>query len=98
MNWLNGFNGIELSPETVAIAVCVLPGALVLTLYTRMSGIVGYALNAFLLAAGAVFANNLMSGIILRIGFIQRVLLISVGGMLVVSLVMLLLFPRQKKG
>ena len=98
MSWLNWFNGIQISPETLAIAACVLPGALVLTIYTRMSGIVGYSVNTFLLFAGAIAANSLMSGIILRIGFIQRVLLISVGGMLVVSLVMLLLFPRQKKG
>ena len=98
MNWLDWVNGIQLSPQTVAIAACVLPGALVLTLYTRLSGIIGYVVNGFLLSAGAIAANNLMSGVILRVGFIQRVLLLSIGGMLAVSLVMLLLFPRQKRG
>ncbi len=98
MNWLLWLNDIEIPEETIGIIACVVPGAFFLTFYTRMSGITGYVINAILLFGGAYAANVLMSGLILRIDYLQRVLLTSLGGMVVVSLAMLFLFPRPKKG
>lgn len=96
--WLHWLDSVEIGPEWVAIAACAVPGALVLTQYTRHAGVFGYVVNLLLLFAAADVSILLTRDLVLDLGFLQRVLIISVGGMMAVAMLMLLLFPRSKRG
>ncbi len=97
MNFLRQIRDFQVSPEVVVVAVCVLAGAFVLTRFTRIRGVLGFALNAMLLFAGAVTANYLSRSITLPLGYMmERTLLVSFAGMLTCSILLLLLFPRPR--
>ena len=100
MRWLSGMlHGVEISPGFVAMWICVVAGAFLLTNYTRISGVMGFLLNALALFAGAQLANYL--GADLRVPFeylLAKTLMVTIGGMLVKSLLVLLVFSRSRSG
>ena len=96
MGLLQFILNLEVAHETVVMGVCVLLGAVVLTQFTRIGGLVGFAINSVLLVGAALAADYLTRDMQLPLYFIQRILLVYFGGMLVCSLLMLLLFPRPR--
>lgn len=89
----------DATPEMLATVICVVLAASVLTQYTRIGGIAGFVINALLLFLGAFSAVYLTRGMDLPLGyFLQRTLLVSFGGILAISLLMLLLFSRSRRG
>jgi hypothetical protein len=97
MNLLRLIADVQLSPHTVVMVVCALVGALVLNRYTRIRGVVGFALNLLLLLGGALAADYLSKGIAIPLGYLlERTLVVSFVGMLAASIMLLLLFPRPR--
>ena len=90
---------IGLAPDVLVIAViCAGLGAIVLSLYTYPIGILGYPLNFCILFAGAVAANLLLTEVRLPLGFtIERPIIFSIGGMIIVSLIALIVMPRDRQ-
>lgn len=83
----------------IAVWLCVVTGAMVLTQYTRLTGFFGFLLNGAVLYAGAMAANYITSGLHVPLTFfVQKTLLASFAGMLACSLLMLTLFARQRGG
>lgn len=98
MNLLHPFIEGSLSSEMVATLISVLLASAVLNQYTRIGGVAGFVLNAFVLFAGAFGAVYLTRGMDLPLGyFLQRTLLVAFGGILVSSFVVLLLFARSRR-
>ena len=93
---LNYILSLDIALETVVMGVCVLLGASILTQFTRVGGLAGFAINSMLLLGGALAADYLTHGMPLPLYFIQRILLVYFGGMLVSALLLLLLFPRPR--
>lgn len=92
-------DSMNLSPDQVATGVSVALGAFVLNRFTQFSGIVGFAINAAALFAGAQAASYLLAGMSLPFDYlIDRTLLISFVGMLAASFGMLILFSRPRRG
>lgn len=92
-------DGMETSPLLAATWVAALLGALVLNRFTRISGVIGFVLNAIVLFAGAEAAKLLMANLSLPFDYlIDRTLFISFSGMLVASFGMLVLFSRPWQG
>ena len=97
MNLLRQIHDAQVTPELVVMVVCVLLGAFVLTKFTRIRGVLGFALNGFLLFAGALAADYLTRCMTMPLGYlVERTLLVSFAGMLVASILLLLLFPRHR--
>jgi hypothetical protein len=97
MNLLRQIDGFKVTPEFIVMAVCVLAGAFVLTRFTRIRGVLGFALNGLLLFFGAMAADFLTRGMTMPLGYlVERTLLVSFAGMLVASILLLLLFPRHR--
>lgn len=88
---------LDVAPETAVLWVCVLLAAAVLTQFTRLGGLMGFAINSIVLVGGAMAADYLTRGMELPLYFIQRFLLVYFAGMLVCSLLLLLLFPRAHR-
>ena len=96
MRWLHG---IDLSPGLLAMWLCVALGAVILTQFTRLGGVLGFVVNAAVLLAGATAANFLASGIYVPLSLtVDKTLLVSFAGMLACSLALLMLFPRHRGG
>lgn len=49
MNLLRQIDGFKVTPEFIVMVVCVMAGAFVLTRFTRIRGVLGFALNGLLL-------------------------------------------------
>ena len=99
MTFMEVVRELEVAPETIAITLCVVLASILLTQYTRIGGLTGFVMNALMLFAGAFGALYLTHGMDLRIGyFLERTLLVSFGGILVGSLLVLLLFSRSRQG
>ena len=97
MNLLRQIHDTRVAPELVVILVCVLLGAFVLTRFTRIRGVLGFALNGVLLFVGAQAADYLTRGLTMPLGYLmERTLLVSFAGMLAASILLLLLFPRHR--
>jgi hypothetical protein len=97
MSLLRQIDEIQVTPDLVVMAVCVLLGAFVLTRFTRIRGVLGFALNGLLLFAGALTADYLTRDMTMPLGYlVERTLLVSFAGMLVASILLLLLFPRAR--
>ena len=97
MNLLRQIHDTRVTPELVVMLLCVLLGAFVLTKFTRIRGVLGFALNGFLLFAGALAADYLTRGMTMPLGYlVERTLLVSFAGMLVASILLLMLFPRHR--
>ena len=96
MRWLHGF---DLSPGLLAMWLCVALGAMILTQFTRLGGMLGFVVNATVLLAGATAANLLVSAIPVPLSpTVDKTLLVSFAGMLACSLGLLMLFPRHRGG
>ena len=92
-------DSMNLSPDQVATWVSVMLGAFVLNRFTQFSGIVGFAINAAALFAGAQAAKYLLANLSLPFDYlIDRTLLMSFAGMLAASFGMLILFSRSRRG
>ena len=99
MNVLNLLRDVDISSHVVAMGICVVVGAAVLTNYTRLSGIIGFALNGLALLAGAQLGNSFQNAFEWPLNFtVERTLLLTMGGMLPVSLAILLVFARPRRG
>ena len=100
MKWLASlYKGVDITSDMVIVAICVLAGAIILTNFTRISGVLGFLLNAVALFAGASLANYLGTQLELPMSFsIERTLLVAMTGILVTSFLVLLLFPRPRQG
>jgi hypothetical protein len=97
MNLLRQIPYTQVTSELVVMVMCVLMGAFVLTRFTRIRGVLGFALNGLLLFAGALAADYLTRGMTTPLGYlVERTLLVSFAGMLVASILLLLLFPRHR--
>ena len=90
---------IGLPTDVIVIAaICAGCGTFFLSRHTFYLGWLSYPVNFCVLLAGALAANILLSEVRLPFGYsIERPLIISLGGMLVVSLVALLLMPRDRQ-
>ncbi|MEI7599969.1 MAG: hypothetical protein WCJ41_11705 [Aestuariivirga sp.] len=92
-------NGTELTPGFVAMSICVVVGAFVLTNFTRVSGVMGFLLNGLALFAGAQAANYLGTNVRTPFDFLlEKTLLATMAGMLVTSVLVLLVFSRPRRG
>ena len=91
---------IGLDSGVLVIAmICAGLGTLILSRHTYQLGFLTYTLNFAVLFAGAVAANMLLQDVRLPVNsLMERVLIISIGGMVVASLIMILLMPRDKQG
>ena len=89
---------LGVAPDALVISViCASLGTLFLTAHTLQLGILSYVINFLALLAGAIGANILLAGVRLPLGFsIERPLIISIGGMVFASLIMILLMPRNR--
>ena len=95
-----GFLGdMGLKHDVLVIAmICAGLGTLILSRHTYEIGILTYPLNFCMLFAGAVAANLLLKDVRLPLGFsIERPVIISIGGMVIASLIALLLMPRNSQ-
>jgi hypothetical protein len=99
MNFPGLIRDFDVTPETATTIICVLLAALVLTQYTRIRGVSGFAINSILLLVGAFGAVYLTRGMDLPVVgyFIQRTLVISFAGIMASSLLVLLLFSRPNR-
>lgn len=99
LKFLTDLRGIDVSPSMAVMGICVVVGAAVLTNYTRYTGMIGFVLNLLVLFTGAQIAASFEDSFDWPLNFvIERTLLLTVGGMLPASFLMLLLFPRSKRG
>ena len=82
---------IGLDSGVLVIAmICAGLGTLILSRYTYQLGFLTYPLNFAVLFAGAVAANMLLQDVRLPVNsLMERVLIISIGGMVVASLIMI---------
>ena len=90
--------GLGVAPDALAICtICAGLGTFILTRHTVQLGVMSYVINFLALFAGAIGANVLLAGVRLPLGFsIERPLIISIGGMLFASLIMILVMPRNR--
>jgi hypothetical protein len=90
---------IGLHPDALVIAaICAGLGTLILSRHTYQLGFVTYPLNFCALFAGAVAANLLMQDVRLPVdSMMERLLIISIGGMVIASLVIMLLMPKDRQ-
>jgi hypothetical protein len=90
---------VGLAPDVLFVAaICAGLGALVLSRHTFQLGTLTYPINFLVLFAGAVMANLLMSEVRLPFGLsAERTVVISIAGMIVVSLIVLLVLPRDRE-
>jgi hypothetical protein len=90
---------IGLGRDVLAVAmVCSGLGTLILSRHTYQIGFLTYPLNFCVLFAGAVAANLLLKDVRLPLNSsIERMLIISIGGMVVASLIMVLLMPKDRE-
>jgi hypothetical protein len=90
---------IGLNPSVLVIAlICAGLGTFILSRHTYQLGFFTYPLNFCVLFAGAVAANLLLQDVRLPVtSTMERVLIISIGGMVVVSLVTMILMPRDRQ-
>ena len=91
---------LGLERQTIIVAmICAGLGTIILSRYTFQLGILTYPVNFCVLAGCAVMANMLLSEVRLPIGLsFERPVIISLGGMVVGSLLVLLLLPRDSQG
>jgi hypothetical protein len=90
---------LGLAPDALFVAaICAGLGALVLSRHTFQLGTLTYPINFLVLFAGAVMANLLMSDVRLPFGLSsERPVVVSIAGMIVVSLIALLVLPRDRE-
>jgi hypothetical protein len=90
---------IGLDPGVLVIAlICAGLGTLILSRHTYQLGFFTYPLNFCVLFAGAVAANLLLQNVRLPVNSMtERVLIISIGGMVVASLMIILLMPKDRQ-
>jgi hypothetical protein len=90
---------IGLTPDVLVIAViCAGLGAIILSLFTYPIGVLAYPLNFCILFAGAVAANLMLTEVRLPLGLsIERPIILSIGGMIIVSLIALIVMPRDRQ-
>jgi hypothetical protein len=90
---------LGLAPDVLLVAaVCAGLGALILSRHTFQMGNLTYPINFLVLFAGAVMANLLLIDMRLPFGLSsERPVVISIAGMIVVSLVTLLVLPRDRE-
>jgi len=91
------FNHVDLPYTVVPVAViCSILGALVLYPFTRLMGLWTVVLNFIVLFVGAYMANVLMASIYLPLNrHFERPLVISLAGMMVMSVPLLFLLQRR---
>ncbi len=89
---------IGLPPDVLVIAMISAGfGTVFLTRHTFFLGVLSYPINFCVLFVGAIAANFLLKDVHLPFGYsIERPMIISLGGMLVASLILLLLMPRDR--
>ena len=90
---------IGLGRDVLMVAmVCSGLGTLILARYTYQIGFLTYPLNFCVLFAGAVAANLLLKDVRLPLNSsTERMLIISIGGMVVASLILVLLMPKNRE-
>ena len=93
--WLD----IGLPADVMVIAlICAGFGTIFLSRHTFQLGVLSYPINFCVLFAGAIAAKLLLRDVRLPLGYsIERPLIISIGGMLFASLIVLLLMPRDRE-
>jgi uncharacterized membrane protein YeaQ/YmgE (transglycosylase-associated protein family) len=86
-------------PDVWLIAlICAALGTLILSRHTYQLGFLTYPINFCVLLAGALAANLLLRDVRLPVdSMMERVLIISIGGMVIASLVIMLLMPRDRQ-
>ena len=80
------------------MGLCVVVGAVVLTNYTRYTGLVGFLMNFVPLLIGAATAIGFEDSVTWPLTVFERTMVLSIIGMLPVSLLMLMLFPKSRRG
>jgi hypothetical protein len=90
---------LGLPPDVLVISLISAGfGTIFLTRHTFYLGVLSYPINFCVLLAGALAANYLLREVHLPFGYsIERPMIISMGGMLFVSLVVLLIMPRDRR-
>lgn len=94
-SFIHDFNA---TPGIIAVVICTLLAAAVLTRFTRIGGVFGFLINAPLLFAGAFGAVYLSRGLDLPLGyFLERTVLVSFIGILASCFLVLMLFSRSRQ-
>jgi hypothetical protein len=90
---------IGLDPAVLVIAmICAGLGTLILSRHTFQLGMLTYPLNFAVLFGGAVAANLLLQNVRLPVdSLMERAMIISIGGMVVASLILILLIPKDRQ-
>lgn len=89
-------NGLPDNVLAIAL-ICSFLGTAFLSRHTLQLGILGYLINFLVLLAGAITANVLMKNVRLPLDYyIERPLVITLGGMLAASIILLLVLSRDR--